>query len=323
MTELRADPGPAATARTARPGRASTGPAVGRRFVVAMRRLAVASLVAQVLVIGTGGAVRLTDSGLGCPTWPRCTDASYVNTAPYGIHGYIEFGNRVLTVGLTVLCLVTFVVAVLARPRRRDHRLLALALLVGIPVQAVLGGLSVLSHLNPWVVSVHYLCSALLVSVATGLVARTRPGVVDGPRDWRVPGPVRALAVGLVVATAAVVYAGTIVTGSGPHAGSAASARTGLDPAEVAQLHADLVTLLIGLTIGLVVAVRLTVADPRAGRIVVGLLAVETAQAGVGWLQYFTGLPVGLVDLHLVGAAVVVAVATSAVLTTRAPRRPS
>lgn len=318
MTDLRTTPATTAGAPVGipLPGRR----VAARRFAAAVPRLAVASLVAQVLVIGTGGAVRLTDSGLGCPTWPRCTDDSYVNTAPYGIHGYVEFGNRVLTVGLTVLSLATFVVVVLARPRRRDHRLAALALLVGIPVQAVLGGLSVLSHLDPWVVSVHYLCSAVLVSVATGLVVRTRPGVADGPRDWRVPGPVRGLAVGLVAATAAVVYAGTIVTGSGPHAGNAGSARTGLDPAEVAQLHADLVTLLIGLTIGLAVAVRLTVADPRAWHAVVGLLVVEGAQAGVGWLQYFTGLPVGLVDLHLVGAAVVVGLATRAVLTTRAPR---
>jgi cytochrome c oxidase assembly protein subunit 15 len=302
-------------------GSVSRPPAV-TRWVGAVRSLAVASLVAQVLVIGTGGAVRLTDSGLGCPTWPRCTDGSYVNTPAYGIHGFIEFGNRLLTVALTVLTLVTLVAAVRARPVRRDHRLLALALMVGIPVQAVLGGLSVLSKLNPWVVSVHYLCSALLVAVATVFVHRTRTGVVDGPRLWRVPRPVRGLTIGLAAATAAVVYAGTIVTGSGPHAGNTASARTGLDPAEVAQLHADLVTLLIGLTIGLAVAVGLTVPDPRAWHTVVVLLVVEGAQAAVGWIQYFTGLPVGLVDLHLVGAAIVVSLATRAVLTTRAPSGP-
>lgn len=301
-------------------GAATAGPVGPReRLVGALRALAVASLVAQVLVIGTGGAVRLTDSGLGCPTWPRCTDDSYVNTPAYGIHGVIEFGNRVLTVGLTVLCLVTLVVALLQRPARRDHRLLALALMVGIPVQAVLGGLSVLSHLNPWVVSAHYLCSSVLVALATGLLYRTRPGVVPGRRVWRVPGPVRGLAVGMAGATAAVVYVGTVVTGSGPHAGSSASARTGLDPAEVAQLHADLVMLLIGLTVGLAVALRLTVVDSRAWHAAAVLLVVEGAQAGVGWVQYFTGLPVGLVDLHLVGAAVVVALATRAVLAARAP----
>lgn len=296
-------------------------PREGGRLVATVRRLAVASLVAQVLVIGTGGAVRLSDSGLGCPTWPRCTDGSYVNTPAYGYHGQIEFGNRVLTVVLTVLTLATLVAAVAERPRRRDHRGLAIALMAGIPAQAVLGGLSVLSHLNPWVVSVHYLASAALVAVATVLVHRTRVGVVAGPRVWRVPGAARGLVAGVAAATALVVYVGTVVTGSGPHAGDQGSARTGLDPAQVAQLHADLVTLLIGLTVGLAVVLFLPGVAPgsRARRVTLGLLAVEGAQAAVGWVQYFTGLPVGLVDLHLVGAAVVVAAVTTTVLSTRRP----
>jgi len=304
------------------------GPGGRPRLVGAVRRLAVASLVAQVLLIGTGGAVRLSDSGLGCPTWPRCTATSYVNTPAYGLHGDIEFGNRLLTVVLTVLTVATAVAAVAERPRRRDHRRLAIGLLVGIPAQAVLGGVSVLTHLDPWVVSLHYLASAVLVAIATVLVHRTRPGVPAGRRTWAVPRLVQGLVLGSAVTTAAVVYVGTVVTGSGPHAGDRGSARTGLDPAQVAQLHADLVTLLIGLTIGLAVAVRLPAAaagrsgvagiPTRAGTVVAVLLAVEVAQAGIGWVQYATGLPVALVDLHLMGAALVVAAVTAAVLATRA-----
>ena len=299
--------------------RLATPVAVGARLTATVRALAIASVVAQVLVIGTGGAVRLTDSGLGCPTWPRCTDGSYVNTPAYGIHGVIEFGNRVLTVGLTLLALGTFVAVLLARPTRRDHRRLAGALLAGIPVQAVLGGLSVLSHLNPWVVSVHYLASSGLVALAVVLAHRTRAGVPAGPRSWLVPAPVRGLVIAVGAVTAAVIYVGTVVTGSGPHAGARGSARTGLDPEQVAQLHADLVTLLIGLTVGLVVALRVTAADPRAWRPAAGLLVIEGAQAGIGWTQYFTGLPAGLVDLHLVGAALVVAAVVRTVLGARSP----
>jgi len=276
------------------------------------------------VIIATGGAVRLTASGLGCPTWPECGGGSYVAHSELGIHGAVEFGNRLLTFVLVAVVAATVAAAVAARRIRPGTLGPAVLLLAGIPVQAVIGGITVLTKLNPWVVMVHFVASSLLVAVGTVLVLRTRPRAVPGPRAWAVARPLRGLArlVGLVVA--GVVYLGTIVTGSGPHAGDLAARRTGLDPAAVGQLHADLVMLLLGLTVGLVVAVRTLPPEHRpagAARAAGSLLGVEAGQSLVGAVQYATGLPVGLVDLHLVGAAGVVATAVWAVTALRAPVR--
>lgn len=294
------------------------------RAARALPGLAVASLVANIVIIATGGAVRLTASGLGCPTWPECGGGSYVAHSELGIHGAVEFGNRLLTVVLVAVVAATVAAAVAARRIRPGTLGPAVLLLAGIPVQAVIGGITVLTKLNPWVVMVHFVASSLLVAVGTVLVLRTRPRAVPGPRAWAVARPLRGLArlVGLVVA--GVVYLGTIVTGSGPHAGDLAARRTGLDPAAVGQLHADLVMLLLGLTVGLVVAVRTLPPEHRpagAARAAGSLLGVEAGQSLVGAVQYATGLPVGLVDLHLVGAAGVVATAVWAVTALRAPVR--
>ncbi len=296
--------------------------AVRRRAARALPALAIASLVANIVIIATGGAVRLTASGLGCPTWPECAAGSYVAHSELGIHGAVEFGNRLLTFVLVAVVAATVAAAVAARRVRPGTVAPAVLLFVGIPVQAVIGGITVLTHLDPWVVMLHFVVSSLLVAVATVLVLRTRPRAVPGPRRWAVPRPLRVLAVLLGLVTAAVVYVGTVVTGSGPHAGDLAARRTGLDPAAVSQLHADLVMLLLGLTVGLVVAVRsLSAADrpATAARAAGWLLAIEAAQALVGAVQYATGLPVALVDLHLVGAAGVVAAAVWAVTALRAP----
>src|SRR3954447_20178643 len=124
----------------------------------ALRPLALASLIANVALVVTGAAVRLTGSGLGCPTWPKCTDASYTTTSAMGVHGVIEFGNRLLGIALGLIVLACFVAALLApRPRRRPVIWLAVAVLFGIPAQAVLGGITVLTDLNPWVVGLHFL----------------------------------------------------------------------------------------------------------------------------------------------------------------------
>lgn len=299
-----------------------------RRAALALPALAVASLVTNIVVVGTGGAVRLTASGLGCPTWPQCGDGAYVAQPEYGVHGAIEFGNRLLTFVLVAVVAATLVASVGAR--RSLPGVLAPAVLgfVGIPAQAVIGGISVLTHLNPWVVMVHFVASCALVAVSTVLVLRTRPGAVRtagtswGPRRWVGPPALRVLSwlVGLV--TAAVVCVGVVVTGSGPHAGDLQARRTGLAPAAVSQVHADVVMLLLGLTVGLVVAVRVLPRDSRparAARASAALLAIEAAQAFVGAVQYATGLPVALVDLHLVGAAGVVAVTVWAVLSLREP----
>ena len=137
-----------------------------------MRRLAIASLTANIVLVVTGGAVRLTGSGLGCPTWPRCTSQSFVAHDALGVNGFIEFGNRLLTIVLAVLAVATWLVAMRIRPARPAVRRLATVLLLGIPAQAVIGGISVLTDLNPWVVSFHLVCSLALIGIAVVLLQR-------------------------------------------------------------------------------------------------------------------------------------------------------
>jgi heme a synthase len=267
----------------------------------ALRRVALASVIANVGIVITGGAVRLSGSGLGCPTWPRCTADSYVITAAAGAHGVIEFGNRMLTFAVGVVAVLGVLVALLQTRPRRGVRGLAFAVLAGIPAQAVLGGLTVLTHLNPWVVAAHFLLSMAVIGLAYAFWRRAR----DVATDWRPPPPIRSLALTVTAVAAAVLALGTVVTGSGPHAGDASARRTGLDPATVAQLHADAVFLLVGLSIALWYALR-AVAAPRAAVRAAGILVgVELAQGVIGFTQYFTGLPAVVVAAHRAGAAAV------------------
>lgn len=305
---------------------------------VAMRRLALASLVANVIIVGTGGAVRLTGSGLGCPTWPRCDGDSYVTTSAMGYHGVIEFTNRTFTGAVGVLALLCLGVALLvADPSTRSWRALrparpvpgedpsaarirwALAVLLGIPAQAVLGGFTVLTHLNPWLVAGHFLLSIAVVAAAYQLWIRSRE-----PRATEPTGPIlRTLAVVIVATTAAVLAVGTVVTGSGPHAGDEHARRTGLDPASVAQLHTDLVMLLIGLSVAAWFAMRATGASSRAVRAAAVLIAIECGQALIGFVQYFTSLPVVLVGAHMIGSCLVWIGALGLLAATRPPTVPS
>jgi cytochrome c oxidase assembly protein subunit 15 len=284
-----------------------------------VRGLAVASLVSQIGIVVTGGAVRLTGSGLGCPTFPRCTEDSYVNTPEYGIHGFIEFGNRLLTFVLAAIALATLLAVLLQRPRRRDLVEPATVLFLGIPVQALIGGITVLTELNPWVVMLHFVASAALIAVATVLVRRSRePTGPVRPVGGGQPGVwLRRLAAGIVATTFVVVYLGTIVTGSGPHAGDEGAARTGLDVESVSQLHVDMVFLLIGLTIGAWFAARAAGSPGRVASAAAVLLAVELAQGFIGFAQYFTGLPIVLVGVHMLGATLLVVAAVSLLLSTR------
>jgi cytochrome c oxidase assembly protein subunit 15 len=274
-----------------------------------MRRLAVASLVANIGLVVTGGAVRLTGSGLGCPTWPRCTSNSFVSHRALGVNGYIEFGNRLLTFVLAAVAIATWVAAMRLRPKRSAIRWLATVLMLAIPVQAVIGGVSVLTDLNPWVVSFHLLASLAMVGVAVVLIRRIDEA--DAPPRPTVPAPVGWLARALFATTWAVLYIGTIVTGSGPHAGNADAPRNGLSPAAVSQLHADLVFLLMGLSVGILLALRAAPDTPRrAMRAAAWLLALELAQGVIGFVQYFTNLPIILVGFHMLGAALISAAAT-------------
>jgi cytochrome c oxidase assembly protein subunit 15 len=279
----------------------------------ALRRWAWATLVANLLLIVTGGAVRLTGSGLGCPTWPRCDSSSFIPHGAMTSHRRIEFGNRTLTFVLVVIAVATFIAAreEARRRGRADLLRLSVVLALAIPAQAVLGGITVLTDLNPWLVSLHLVLSLGIVSTAVLFLYR-----LDHPPRPPATGIVPALAWTTYAVTWLVLYAGTVVTGSGPHAGDARSPRNGFDPLQVSQFHADLVFLLIGLTTGMWFALRATGGDPRP---VAALAAVEVLQAAVGFVQYFGGLPVGVVMLHMLGAGLVVATATWLLVTTLTP----
>jgi cytochrome c oxidase assembly protein subunit 15 len=277
-----------------------------------LRRFAWATLVANVALVVTGGAVRLTGSGLGCPTWPRCNGSSFTPHGTIGPHQLIEFGNRTLTFVLVAIAVATFVAA--RQSGRRDLLRLSVVLGLAIPAQAVLGGITVLTDLNPWVVSLHLILSLAIVSVAVLFLHR-----LDHPPVPPARGMLPALAWTTYGVTWLVLYAGTVVTGSGPHAGDASSPRNGLDPLQLSQLHADLVFLLVGLTVGLWFALRATGGDTRP---VTALAAVEGFQGAVGFVQYFAGLPVTVVLLHMLGAALVIAAATWLLVSVLEPSPP-
>ena len=274
-----------------------------------------ATLVTQILIVGTGGAVRLTQSGLGCPTCPLCTDASLVATPEMGIHGGIEFGNRLVSIVVGIVA-VALVALVLMRLRsRRDLLIPAIAILVLTLAQAVIGGLSVRVKLDPMLVGLHFVISAALVALAAVVVYRA----VRGQRgDLAVPRwfAILTRVTGAVVAITVLV--GVLTTGSGPHAGDDASQRNGLNPELLQHVHAWPAYLTFGLTVVLVVlAVRHRFA-PRP--FLAALLAVELVQIGVGLTQANTGLPPLLVGVHMVLAVILLALTTAAVLSLRTSR---
>ena len=261
--------------------------------------LAVANLVANIGIVVTGAAVRLTGSGLGCPTWPRCTDASYVAHGELGVHGVIEFGNRMLTFALAAVAILCFLSALGARHRRATRLTLIVGL--GIPLQAVIGGITVLTGLNPWIVAGHFLLSMAMIMVCVALLDELR-----SPERGPAPPLPRALAWATWAAGCVVLYLGTVVTGAGPHAGDTDSPRNGLDPATVSHLHAYAVYALVALT---VVLLALAVRDGHAwlARVTGLVLVIELLQGVLGWVQYWLDLPVGLVALHMLGAALLAA----------------
>jgi len=270
-----------------------------------LRRWALAAVIVNVGLVVTGGAVRLTASGLGCPTWPSCTTGSLTPTSEYAAHGKIEFTNRLLVSVVSVVVLVTLLVAIV----RRRHVTLAALLTASIPAQAVLGGISVLTKLNPWVVAFHFLLSILILTVAFALWWRAR-AVEDAQHGARPPLPspptVRAAGWIMLAVTTAVLLVGSVVTGSGPHSGATDAAhRMHFSPSSVAQLHADLVMLLIGVTVGFVVLAGVAGACAELRRAGYGLLGVELAQGVIGYLQYFTHVPAVLVEIHMLGACLV------------------
>ncbi|MGA8987188.1 COX15/CtaA family protein [Aeromicrobium sp.] len=267
----------------------------------AVERWAWAAVVANSVIVLTGGLVRLTGSGLGCPTWPRCTDDSFVPHRALGVHGVIEFGNRMLTYVLIAVVIATLVAVWRWSASTRELRRLALLIALGVPFQGVIGGITVLTNLNPWIVSLHLILSMLLVAASVLLVLRVRGSALAATS---------ALTGRIVVSTYAVlwavVYLGTVVTGSGPHAGDVAAPRNGLDPQVMSHVHAVSVYVLVALTVGCYLRLRGTAAASAAAV----LLVAELAQGTIGFAQYFTDLPIVLVAIHLVGASVLVAAGT-------------
>jgi cytochrome c oxidase assembly protein subunit 15 len=278
-------------------------------------RLALANAIANGAIVVTGGLVRLTGSGLGCPTWPRCTDESFVATPELAAHGAIEFGNRLLTFVLTAIAIATLVVV--WRSARRDLRPLAALSFLGIPAQALLGGVTVLTGLNPWTVAAHFLVSMVLVAVATTLWLRSREPGVGQPLLRR---PLELLVLGIAGVTAAVLILGTVVTGAGPHSGDKNAAdRMDFAPETVSQLHADLVFLLVGLTVALLLALHATDSAGRIRRAARDLLVIQLAQGLVGFVQYVTDLPIALVLVHMIGAVLITAFTARLVWSVRGP----
>ena len=278
------------------------------RFLLSPRayqRITSVALVALAFIVVTGAAVRLTGSGLGCPNWPTCDDGRVV--APLEYHAMVEFVNRVVTGLVSAAVIVAVLGALVRRPRRTDLTWLSLGLVGGVVAQVVLGGLVVLFHLYPPLVMGHFVVSMLLLLDAT--VLHHRAGLPDGG-VWRPAVGRTDLALGRVVVAAAVVaiFLGTVVTGSGPHAGSHDGElieRLPFDVAAVTRLHSLSVLLFVGATLFLWRSLRVGGAAREVVRRAEVLLGVLLAQAAVGYGQYFTGVPALLVGVHVLGAVTV------------------
>ncbi len=279
-----------------------------------VRGIYVANLVAQMGIVVTGAVVRLTSSGLGCPKWPQCSGESITPVAGQveEWHKYVEFGNRALTGVLIVLAFGALAAGLwdarrrraLVLPARRSLSWLAAVPLLGTVAQIPLGGITVLTGLNPIAVGSHLLLSLVLIALATALVHRASESG-DGPPNDVVRREIRIGVLTLTGVMSGVLVAGMLVTASGPHAGDSRTHRLGLDPQTISWLHADLVVLAIGLLIGLRVALTATDAHPRIRRAATVALAVFLSQGLVGYVQYFTGLPWVVVGVHVLGATVV------------------
>ena len=269
-----------------------------------------ASLISQILIVVTGGVVRLTGSGLGCPTWPKCTAESLVTVPEMGIHGVIEFANRLLTFVLAVIALLTFL-TVLALGKKLRSGLFAPALILGlgIPAQAVLGGFTVLTKLNPWLVGAHFVLSGIMIVTAALLVFRALP-----PKHIAVSQGIYRTATPISIVGAIAVLIGVLVTGAGPHSGDAQSVRNGLDLELWQHLHsypAYILLLLVFVQLGLL-SKRDKVGLERSYQLRVSswLLITTIAKAIIGIAQARLGVPAGLVALHMLGASVLCALLT-------------
>jgi len=270
------------------------------RLERALPRILGLLLFLQAGLVVSGGAVRITGSGLGCPTWPKCTSGSFTpvpHQAQGQVHVWIEFGNRLITLGLLTVSILALVAVILLK--RTDIRALAIGQLVGILLQIPLGGITVLTHLNPFAVASHFLLSIILIAAGTSLYERRSLTTVDLPK---VTSGVRIMSRTHLVLTALVIAVGTIVTGSGPNAGDISAPRFHIHIQFIAWMHADLVIGLVALT---GIMFFLTSQYPFLRRRVAIFGVVALAQGAIGFLQYYQGLPELLVGAHLLGVTLI------------------
>jgi len=271
-------------------------------------RVNLVALALTALIVLTGGAVRLTGSGLGCSNWPECS-AGHLTPA-LQFHGLVEFGNRLVTIVLVLAVAASFLAMVFRAPRRRDLIWLSGGLVAGVLAQAVLGGIVVYTKLNPYVVMVHFLATMLLLVDAVVLVHRDRLDYAPGSAHLLVPRVLMRLYSARLALLALGLAAGTAPPGAGPHAGDASgqqiAKRIPVALRDMAELHSSLALLMIGLTLGLVVALHAVGVPERVRHSARVLMIVMVAQAAVGYTQYFTHLPALLVEVHLLGATAIV-----------------
>lgn len=272
-----------------------------------LRRLCVVSMVCVSAIVLTGAAVRVTGSGLGCTDWPSCFKGHL--TPPLQFHSLIEFGNRMVTVLLVGVIGVTFLVALLRRPFRRDLAWLSGGLVAGILVEAVIGGIVVYTKLNPYLVAVHFLATMLLVVNAVVLLHRSGRDYTEGARVL-VPRVILLFSRALVLLVAVVIAAGAVTTGAAPDAGGAqgqiVAKRIPVPLREMAELHSTLALFLIGVVLSLAVALHALDVPERVRKAARMLVVVLVLQAVVGYTQYFTHLPAALVEVHELGATALV-----------------
>jgi cytochrome c oxidase assembly protein subunit 15 len=301
-------------------GTATTGKPWWRRppSLRLQRAFAWAAVFTNGLIAVTGATVRVTGSGLGCPTWPECVPGSLVPISRADLSAFhlaIEFGNRTLTTVVLIASLGTFLVIWLGKPRRASLLKLSAILPAGVVFQAIWGGIVVLTGLSWWTVAPHLLVSLLLLFVSIVILVRLDEG--DGPAVPVVPAPLRILTWATVGVLMALCVAGTLVTAAGPHGGDEDTPRLEIPVRVLAQLHADLMFLYLGLLVAMTVGF-LAVKAPR--RLLVRayvLIAVTAGQGLIGLVQYATGVPEALVVAHVLGATLLVAAAANVVLATR------
>ncbi len=282
------------------------------------RKVTLFAVLALAVIIVTGALVRLTGSGLGCPDWPECSQSRLVDVS--SAHQAVEQVNRLFTGVVAVAVIVAVLGSLVRAPRRKDLTVLSLGLVAGVVAQIVLGGITVLTDLNPVAVQGHFVLSIVILTDA--LVLHQRAGEDPGPYRAAVDADVRRWVllswalIGLAVVT------GTVVTGTGPHGGDEDVRRFGFAITSVARVHSGAVLLATASLLFLALRIRRGPSWAALGERLTALLVALVVQATIGYTQYFSGVPVPLVALHIVGAVAVWALASRLAFATRRPDEP-